>query len=1165
MNPTPSRWKHSCRLAGLVAVLAAGPHVAAQDILLADFEETNYAWLPGGTWAVTGTALGPGPAQGTLPGQNPVTGYLGNGLVNTFYGGDAGTGTLTSPPFPLQRTYLRFLIGAGNQRGQTCLNLLVGGRVVESAVGMGDRENLDWLQWNVSAYTNQTAQLQIVDAYTNAWGHLNVDQILETDASLPCVITATQHYLNLPVSYSGASHLVELLQNGLVQHEFNVALVTNGTPDYYAFLDLTAWPGEWLVRVDSQLADANQLAAMIQSDNIPTRTPIYQEALRPIYHYTARRGWLNDPNGMVWYNGEYHLAYQHNPYGTAWDNMHWGNAVSTNLVQWEELPEALYPDWLGAMWSGSAVVDANNVAGFGTNALVAFYTAAGGHANNPRMSLGQRFTQCLAYSQDAGRTWAKYTNNPIIPNLVGGDNRDPKVIWYAPGREWVMVFWLNHNDFGFFSSPDLIHWTQNSTFTFPGVIEVPELFQLPLDGNPNAMPWIFWAGAGHYYVGQFDGRTFTPQSGPWLIRQGNSMAAAQTFNNLPAADGRRILVSQGTVNFPGMPFNSIMNFPVVLTLQTAPTGPWLYANPVAEIAQLRTATNAWPAQPLPAGVNVMPDATGEAFELDAQFQPGATGGITFNLRGTPVTYDCQHQLVACEGLTNALSPANGLVHLRFLVDRGSLEIFGNDGLLYMPMSVVPTAGPLPISLAADDGGAQLVSLNLYPLGSAWPAAPPVITTPPGPATNVNFGGPASFSVTATGTTLPLTYQWYGNGRALPGATNQTLSLFPVTGTNGNYNVVVSNPGGAVTSSVVTLTVTPPHPIAYWRMESQITAPNNAGVPTWPGIADTDTNPGQGVYTTGTLSPAVDDLITFNGMPGQPVTLSSDVAPAGMFVNGHNAGFAAYNAEALTNVDGCLFFPQDQYGDELDFTGPFTLELFFKTDGNRSGSGPMELFCQGSDGHGFAGAQLRYGLAVNAAGPGALTFTVANRALTQTNAVNLTGTNFADGQWHYLQAVCDTLGGPNGQLRLMISNEDGSQVAATNNLPAGFLPLPAADDGNAFVGRYTYPVADDPRTFLGWIDEVQITAGVEPDVWRLGRVPAIDNHPLLTGLAAGTNGFSFQWTGAAANDVEVEWAARLGDAWQIIATLPATNGVSSFFDTNANRSNGAAGYYRIVLQ
>ena len=371
--------------------------------------------------------------------------------------------------------------------------------------------------------------------------------------------------------------------------------------------------------------------------------------------------------------------------------------------------------------------------------------------------------------------------------------------------------------------------------------------------------------------------------------------------------------------------------------------------------------------------------------------------------------------------------------------------------------------------------------------------------------------------------------------------------------------------GAVTSSVVTLTVTPPHPIAYWRMESQITAPNNAGVPTWPGIADTDTNPGQGVYTTGTLSPAVDDLITFNGMPGQPVTLSSDVAPAGMFVNGHNAGFAAYNAEALTNVDGCLFFPQDQYGDELDFTGPFTLELFFKTDGNRSGSGPMELFCQGSDGHGFAGAQLRYGLAVNAAGPGALTFTVANRALTQTNVVNLTGTNFADGQWHYLQAVCDTLGGPNGQLRLMISNEDGSQVAATNNLPAGFLPLPAADDGNAFVGRYTYPVADDPRTFLGWIDEVQITAGVEPDVWRLGRVPAIDNHPLLTGLAAGTNGFSFQWTGAAANDVEVEWAARLGDAWQIIATLPATNGVSSFFDSNANRSNGAAGYYRIVLQ
>jgi fructan beta-fructosidase len=780
----------------------------AADIVMADFEETNYAWLPGGLWTRAGSAFGPAPAQGTLPSQNPVSGYLGNGLVNTFYNGDATTGVLTSPPFTIQRKYIKFLIGAGNHRGQTCLNLLINGRVALSAVGMGNLEQLDWLQWNVSAYANQTAQLQIVDSYTAGWGHVNVDQIVQTDESLPNLIVASQRYLNLPVSYTGTNHLVELIQNGLVVHEFNIALLTNGTPDYYAFLDLSAYQGEMLVRVDSQLANSNQLAALIQSSNIITSVPIYQEALRPLYHYTARRGWLNDPNGMVYYNGQYHLYYQHNPYGPQWDNMHWGNAVSSDLVHWQELPEAIYPDWLGAIWSGSAVMDGSDSAGFGTNALVAFYTAAGGHGNNPRMSIGQLFTQCMAYSLDQGQTWTKYTNNPIIQNLVGGDNRDPKVIWFEPGHKWVMVFWLINNDFGFFSSTDLKNWTQNSTFTFPGVIEVPELFQLPLDGETNNLRWVFWAGAGHYYVGQFDGNQFSPQYGPSVFRQGNSMAAAQTFNNVPATDGRRILISQGTVSFPNMPFNSIMNFPVALTLQSASAGAWLCANPVGEIALLRRSTNAWPAQVMPEGVNILAGATGEACEISAQFQPGNAGQITFNLRGTTVNFDCHSQQVSCEGVTNELHPNAGVVDLHFLVDRGSLEIFCNGGSLYMPMRVMPVAGPQPLSLVATASEARLISLDLYNLGSSWPAAPPVILTQPS-QTAAELGGPTALSVVAAGATVPFSYQWFCGGQPIPGATHRVLSVFPVPATNRGYNVVVSNAAGAVTSSVVQLTLPPP--------------------------------------------------------------------------------------------------------------------------------------------------------------------------------------------------------------------------------------------------------------------------------------------------------------------------------------------------------------------
>jgi hypothetical protein len=222
---------------------------------------------------------------------------------------------------------------------------------------------------------------------------------------------------------------------------------------------------------------------------------------------------------------------------------------------------------------------------------------------------------------------------------------------------------------------------------------------------------------------------------------------------------------------------------------------------------------------------------------------------------------------------------------------------------------------------------------------------------------------------------------------------------------------------------------------------------------------------------------------------------------------------------------------------------------------------MQLISQGTD----TGQIFRYGINVNESAAGGIRFKVANSSLGQTNILDLTGANYADGQWHYLLAVCDTLSGTNGQLRLTIANQDGSQASATNNLPAGFLPLPAQDNGNLFIGRNTYPVSVNPETFQGFIDEVQITAGVVPDTWRIGRVPAIDNHPQIQGVSAGTNGVSFLWNGAAANSFLVQWLAQLGNVWQTIATIPSTNAITSFVDTNASRVNGSAGFYRILAQ
>jgi hypothetical protein len=203
--------------------------------------------------------------------------------------------------------------------------------------------------------------------------------------------------------------------------------------------------------------------------------------------------------------------------------------------------------------------------------------------------------------------------------------------------------------------------------------------------------------------------------------------------------------------------------------------------------------------------------------------------------------------------------------------------------------------------------------------------------------------------------------------------------------------------------------------------------------------------------------------------------------------------------------------------------------------------------------------------MNESAAGGIRFKVANSSLSLTNIVDLTGVNYADGQWHYLLAVCDTLSGTNGQLRLTLANADGTQASATNNLAAGFLPLPKANNGNLFVGRYSYPVSVNPETFRGFIDEVQITAGVVPDTWRIGKIPSIDNYPQISSVSAGTNGVSFQWNGAAVNNFLVQWVSQLGMVWQTIATIPSANAITSFVDTNTARLVNSAGFYRILSQ
>jgi fructan beta-fructosidase len=687
---------------------------SAQDEPLAfDFDGDSYEG-----WTAEGTAFGDAPARGTLPNQMDVTGFLGGGLVNSYLGGDGSTGRLTSPPFVLERRFVQFLIGGGKYPGQTCLNLIVDGDVVRTATGPNDApggsERLDWMQWDVADLRGKTAVLQILDEATGGWGHINVDHIIQTDRKLPALLDQTREivaegrYLNLPVKNGAPKRRMTVVCEGAVVRDFVIPLA-DAEPDYWVFMDLVPFRGNALtLRVERLPEDSRALAAMEQGDAIRGGEDLYREALRPQFHFTTRRGWNNDPNGLVYHAGEWHLFYQHNPYSIQWDNMHWGHAVSRDLVHWEEQPVALYPDALGPCFSGSAVVDEADTAGFATGEekpIVCVYTAAG----NPCV-------QCLEYSNDRGRTWTKYAGNPVLPHIIGG-NRDPKVIWYGPQRKWVMALFLDGNDFGLFGSPDLKQWERLCTVTVPGAGECPEFFEIPVEGRADETRWVFYGGNGLYLLGRFDGRTFTPESGPHALNHGNCFYASQTFNGAP--DGRRIQIAWGTMGMPGMPFNQQMDFPVELTLRETEEGLRLFAVPAREIALLHEGGTQKTDVVLRPGENPLGDFRAELLHLRAEFEMGESRALGLVVRGTPITYDVAAQQVSCRDRTVGMKPENGRIRLEVLVDRTTIEIFGNDGRVYMPMGIISPPDNGSVEVFAREGAAVLRAFEAWPLKSIW--------------------------------------------------------------------------------------------------------------------------------------------------------------------------------------------------------------------------------------------------------------------------------------------------------------------------------------------------------------------------------------------------------------------------------------------------------------
>ena len=502
-------------------------------------------------------------------------------------------------------------------------------------------------------------------------------------------------YLNLPISQQEQRCRLHFRAKGI--DDLSVVARLSAEPDYWVFKDLTAYKGKILTITYDGSEEA--LAQVYQSDTIRDTQKIYHEKNRPQFHFTSRRGWLNDPNGCIWHDGLYHLYYQHNPFEREWENMTWGHATSPDLLHWTEHAPVLFPDTLGTMYSGSAVFDKDNTSGFGTEKnppLVYAYTA----------DRSEKEVQCIAYSLDGGMTLHKYEGNPVIDShdkWQTHDTRDPRLFWWTePNADttaeansslftlhsslkkghWVLV--LNErNGHSIYTSDNLRDWTYQSHVN--GFWECPDLFPLPVDGNPDNVRWVMLGASNTYMIGRFDGKTFTPESGKHRFSTG-AIYAAQTFNNTP--DGRRIQIGWANIEHLGMPFRGQMLLPTELTLRTTKDGIRVTSKPIAEVASLL--------KPLYSS-----DKTLSAQEANSQLSILHSSLFTLHLHATlNLTYATSaglrlngQNIIDYDLNRNTLNgqfyspqdPTSLSLTMDIYIDRTSIEVFIDDGLYSFAM------------------------------------------------------------------------------------------------------------------------------------------------------------------------------------------------------------------------------------------------------------------------------------------------------------------------------------------------------------------------------------------------------------------------------------------------------------------------------------------------
>ena len=476
------------------------------------------------------------------------------------------------------------------------------------------------------------------------------------------------------------------------------------------------------------------------------------EPFRPAYHFSPEKNWINDPNGLVYFEGEYNLFYQLNPFGDEPGHLSWGHAVAKDLLHWKELPVALREENGLMMFSGSAVVDFNNSSGFGKEGkppIVAFYTA---HREGNQ-------SQNIAYSTDGGRTFVKFSGNPVI-DLKMAEFRDPMVFWQEPTKHWVMVVSkANERKVQFYSSTDLKKWTLLSEFGPAGASpvpnwECPNFFELPVTNEKGISKWVLELGtnggtpakgsASEYMIGDFDGRTFKnayPASRTMWVDYGADFYAGQTWSGIPLSDGRRILIAWMSNwvygrNIPTHPWRGQMSLPRVLSLKTGPDGYFLTQSPVREMEKLRGEhVQLHDKSVAAANAKLARRPFGDTLEVVAQFTVGKASNVGVHLRKgadqqTSVGFDASRNVIYVDRTKSGdmsfapsfaakhdgpLSAESGKITLHIFLDRCSVEVFGNDGRTTLTDLIFPRESGKQMDLYSDGGPIENVQLDIWTL------------------------------------------------------------------------------------------------------------------------------------------------------------------------------------------------------------------------------------------------------------------------------------------------------------------------------------------------------------------------------------------------------------------------------------------------------------------